>query len=182
VVSNNIDTPVETLDRADIDILIMPENFVSEVHPRERLFDDEYCCLAWRDNPLVKKKLTVEQYFDLGHVVVRFGAARAPTIDERTLASMDRVRRVEVVAMNFSSIGAYVVGTRRIATIQRSLAQAFAEYLPLKILDAPVKFPRVTQAMQWHKFFEHDPGTMWLRGALKEVASRGAFLGPARAS
>lgn len=175
LISNNVDAPIEVLDRADVDILIMPQNFISESHPRETLFDDEYCCVVWKDNPLVGDTLTLDQYFELGHVVVKFGVSRAPTIDERVISALERNRRVEVIAMSFSAVPVYVVGTRRIATIHRRLAEAYTKYLPLKVLQPPIEFPHVTQAMQWHKYFDQDPGTVWLRGVLKEVAGRRAL-------
>jgi len=76
-----------------------------------------------------------------------------------------------VLAMNFNSVPQHVVGSKRIATIHRRLAQYYARYLPLRILTPPYELPSLTEAVQWHTLFEEDAGNRWLRTLLKDVAS-----------
>jgi LysR family nod box-dependent transcriptional activator len=172
LVSNDVTSPTEFLDRADVDLLIMPREYLSEKHPREDLFSDTYACVVWDQNPLVGDTLTQEQYLDLGHVVLQFGRGRIPVQDEWFLTQLGLTRRIEVLAMNFNSLPQLVVGTRRIATTHRRLAQHYARHLPLRILAPPFELPLLTEAVQWHRLFTEDPGNRWLRTLMQDVAHR----------
>ena len=59
----------ERFNRGEINFRIIPERFVFEGHPHERLFDDNYVCVAWKDNQQIGNQLTLEQYQTLQHVV-----------------------------------------------------------------------------------------------------------------
>jgi LysR family transcriptional regulator, nod-box dependent transcriptional activator len=171
VVSNDVGNPTEFLERADVDLLIMPRDYLSDKHPRADLYTDDYACVVWNENPLVGDTLTQEQYLDLGHVVLQFGRGRIPVQDEWFLTKLGVTRRIEVLAMNFNSVPQHVVGSKRIATIHRRLAQYYSRYLPLRILTPPYELPSLTEAVQWHTLFEEDAGNRWLRTLLKDVAS-----------
>ena len=82
------------------------------------------------------------------------------------------MRRVEVIAPNFSSVGGLVVGTNRIATIHRLLAVRMAEYLPLKLLELPFEMPAVRESAQWSSRSANDPAIAWLVGLLKQIAAQ----------
>jgi DNA-binding transcriptional LysR family regulator len=171
VVSNDIGSPTEFLERADIDLLIMPREYLSDKHPREDLFTDGYACVVWNENPLVGDSLNAEQYLGLGHVVLQFARGRIPVQDEWFLTKLGVTRRIEVLAMNFNSVPQHIVGTKRIATIHRRLAEHYARYLPLKILAPPYELPLLTEAVQWHGLFTEDAGNRWLRTLFKQAAS-----------
>ena len=171
VVANDVGAPTEFLERADVDLLIMPREYLSDKHPHEDLYTDGYACIVWRDNPLIGDSLTKEQYLAMGHVVLQFGRGRIPVQDEWFLTNLGVTRRIEVRAMNFNSVPQHVVGTKRIATIHRRLADHYARYLPLRILTPPYELPSLTEAVQWHSLFQEDAGNRWLRMLMKQVAS-----------
>jgi LysR family transcriptional regulator, nod-box dependent transcriptional activator len=168
VISNDVNNATEFLDRADIDLLVMPREYLSEKHPSEDLFTDDYACIVWNENPLVGDQLTKEQYLQMGHVVMQFGRGRIPMQDEWFLTKLGLTRRIEVLAMNFGSLPQFVVGSRRIATTHRRLAEYYGRYLPLRILPAPYDLPSITEAVQWHSLFADDPGNRWLRALLSD--------------
>jgi DNA-binding transcriptional LysR family regulator len=172
VQTNDVPDPFEMLDRADVDFLIMPEHFLSKEHPSERLFTDFYTCLVWTENPLVGESLTAEQYLQLGHVFMHYARARPAMIDEWFLRKMGVTRRAEVLAANFNAVPQLIIGTRRVATLHRRLADFYARYLPLRIVSPPFELPTLTEAVQWHRHFEEDPGNRWLRNLLVEAAQR----------
>ena len=160
----------ETLERGEVDFLIMPTQYLRSGHPSEVLFEDGYTCIAWSENELVGDALPLEQYLALGHVAVRFGQQRVPAYDEWFFNRYGHARRIEVVTNSFSSIPQLVVGTTRIATVHRRLARFYARYLPLKLVAPPVAMPPLSEAIVWHAYREADPGSIWLRHLLKEAA------------
>jgi DNA-binding transcriptional LysR family regulator len=171
IISNDVAPPNDFLERADVDLLIMPREYLSDKHPRDDLYTDSYACVVWSENPLVGDSLTQEQYLGLGHVVLQFGRGRIPVQDEWFLTKLGVTRRIEVLAMNFNSVPQHIVGSRRIATIHRRLADYYARYLPLRILAPPYELPLLTEAVQWHTLFTEDAGNRWLRTLLKQTAS-----------
>jgi LysR family nod box-dependent transcriptional activator len=127
LIHNNVTAPAEHLDHADIDLLIMPSDTVAGGHRKETLFVDDYVCVAWSGNPDVGDTLTLEQYLKAGHVMLQWSRGRALNLDEFVLGKMGLERRIEVVAMNFGMLPNFVVGTRRIATVQRRLAEHYVK-------------------------------------------------------
>jgi LysR family transcriptional regulator, nod-box dependent transcriptional activator len=71
----------------------------------------------------------------------------------------------------FTLVPQLVVGTTRIATVHRRLAQFYAKPLPLKILKPPVEIPPVVESMQWHVIRDGGPGLQWLRRILHSAFS-----------
>jgi LysR family transcriptional regulator, nod-box dependent transcriptional activator len=171
IMSNDVSPPIEFLERADVDLLIMPRGYVSEKHPCEDLYTDDFACIVWKENAVVGNELTQEQYLSMGHVVLQFGRGRIPVQDEWFLTKLGVTRRIEVLAMNFNSLPQHVIGSQRIATTQRRLAEYYARYFPLKIIEPPFDLPPLTEAVQWHSIFTEDPGNRWLRTLMKQVAS-----------
>jgi LysR family transcriptional regulator, nod-box dependent transcriptional activator len=155
VLCNDVASPFDELDRADIDLLVMPQTYLRDPHPYDVLFEDEFTGVAWKDNALVPQdgRMSVEQYLSFGHVTARFATARAPTVDDWFVSQLGHERRVEVVAMNFSSVFSCLVGTQRVATIHKRLARYYEQYLPIRLFDVPFEVPRLAEAMQWHRHF-----------------------------
>ena len=171
IVSNDQPTPGDALERGDIDLLIMPREHLAKGHPHEPLFIDSYACVVWTGNTKVAESLSPEEYLRLGHVCVQLDRGRSPVIDEWFLSRLGVNRRIEVLAMNFNTVPQYVVGTQRVATTHRRLAEYYCRHLPLRILPCPFELPVIKESLQWHKYFDNDPGRAWLCGVLKEVAN-----------
>jgi LysR family nod box-dependent transcriptional activator len=162
--------PWAALDRGEADFLVIPENFTRREHPSETLFEDEFICVCWNENPLIGDDISAEQFLKLSHVVARIGTERPPTIDAWFFERYGHVRRVAVVAMNFTSVPQLLVGTPRIALMHRRLAITAAKSLPIKLLKAPFEMPKLVEVIQWHRYRDADPGRKWLYGLLKSSA------------
>jgi DNA-binding transcriptional LysR family regulator len=166
-----VDGGFEALERGEIDLSITPKSYVSPKHPLEHLFEDEFVCLVWSGNKLVRERISRELYLTLGHVVVRFGKDRElPTVEEWILERFGSQRRIEVITSRFSLVPKLLVGTTRIATLHRRLSAFYAQYLPLKLLRPPFEMLRLEECVQWHKSRDNDPGIIWLRTILKTAA------------
>jgi LysR family nod box-dependent transcriptional activator len=163
--------PWEALERGEIDLLVLPEKFVSREHPSQPLFTDDFVCICWSGNTTVGESVTLEQFFGLSHVVARPGRTRPPTIDAWFFERFGQARRVEVVAMNFGTLPHLLIGTNRIATVHRRLATVFAAVLPLRLLEPPLPMPPVVEAIQWHRYRDRDPARIWLHEQLRNIVA-----------
>jgi DNA-binding transcriptional LysR family regulator len=170
VLSNDYSHPMEILERADIDFIIMPSIYLHKSHPSSMVFDDDYVCVVWVENDQVGESLTPEAYFELGHISVQFGRSAAPMADNFINSQFGDRRRVEVIAMNFNALIQYVIGTKRIAIVHRRLANYYAAHHAIRLLAPPFDIPRITESMQWHSCFDDDPGSRWMRTLVIDVA------------
>jgi LysR family transcriptional regulator, nod-box dependent transcriptional activator len=165
---SNVHGGFDALDRGEIDLSVAPSLRLAEGHPSEPLFQDEFVCLAWSANALVKPDLSLEKYLQLGHIVVRFGKHQeGTTFDEWFMERFSHERRIEVVTTAFNLVPQLLVGTSRIATLHKRLATFYRRYLPLQMVRPPFQIPLLEESMQWHKSRDRDPGTIWLRSVLK---------------
>ncbi|WOS67001.1 MULTISPECIES: LysR family transcriptional regulator [Sinorhizobium] len=162
----------DLLRRGDIDLLILPEIFMSNAHPRAKLFEEVHVCVGCRANEQLSEPLTFEKYMSMGHVVVKFGNTRKPSLEEWYLLEHGMKRRVDVVVQGFSMIAPMVSGTERIGTMPLRLAQRFAKTIPLRIVELPLPLPPFTEAVQWPALHNSDPASLWMRDMLVEEASR----------
>lgn len=160
------------IERGHVDFLLLPDNNILKEHPSTALFSDEYVCVLCKNHSAANGPLSMDDYKALGHVLVRWGTEhRAPMADEWFVRSFGFERRVEVTTNTFNSVPPFLIGTQRVATMHRRLAERWAHYLPLSVVPAPWTAPPLTIAMQWNKYQQHDPGLAWLRHLIIETAA-----------
>jgi DNA-binding transcriptional LysR family regulator len=159
----------DELARGLVDVVLIPEMFASETHPREALFTEEFLCVTDVGNERVGESLTIEQFFSLGHVGMAFGQSSNLSIDHLLLQKHGH-RRMEVIAPNFTIMPSLVLGTNRIAVMHARLARQAAEWLPLRLLPPPIELPGMVELMQWPAHHTNEPGSLWLRALLRETA------------
>lgn len=159
---------VEMTSRGEIDLMFVPERYCIEGHPSQLLFDEEHVCVVWSQNPLVGSTLSLQQYMEMGHVSVGFGRTRQLSIEEWFMSQYGFKRRLEVITNDFNTLPQLLVGTHRIATMHRRLAELYSQYLPLRILPPPVNIPVMKEIMQWHRSMDGDSMHRWLREAIRD--------------
>jgi len=79
-------------------------------------------------------------------------------------------RRVEVVAHSFYLLPRLVVGTARIANHAHSAREAARGQSADRLVRPTFDIPRLVEVLQWHKYRDLDPGSMWLRDVIIEGA------------
>ncbi len=162
------DNAGELLVRGEVDLMIVPERYIIDGHPAQLLFEEEHVCVVWKDNPLVGNSLTLEQYMEMGHISVGFGRNRHLSIEDWFMNQYGFNRRLEVITNDFNTLPQLIVGTRRVATMHRRLAELYAEHLPLRLLAPPVQIPVMREHMLWHRSMDGDPMHGWLRERISE--------------
>jgi LysR family transcriptional regulator, nod-box dependent transcriptional activator len=168
---SNSESAIPAVERGEVDLLLIAQQFASRNHPAQELFRDDYTCVVWSENQAVGDRLTLEQYLAAGHVVARFGRDQILSADEQFIQSEGVERRVEVVVMGFSMLPQFVIGTSRIATLHTRLARYYAQWLPIRLLKPPVEIPPIVEVMQWHRVRDEDRGLDWFRRALIDAMS-----------
>jgi LysR family nod box-dependent transcriptional activator len=161
---------IERLEHGNVDLLITLNDYLSPKHPSEPLFDDELICVCWTGNTAIADHLDESLFFQLGHVVAHFGQQRLPAFSEGSYEAKGVVRRIEMRVPSFSAIPDALVGTNRIATLNRLHAEYFARTSALRLLPIPFAMPVVQEGLQWHSMRNSDQGLRWLIEHVKSQA------------
>ena len=169
--------PVDSLERGFVDLLLTVDFGMTSEHPSEILFDDDYVVIGCANNPAVAGAMTKEIYFELGHVTARFGKARVPAFDEWFMRRQKQQRRVEIVAPSFLAIPGLIIGSQRIATIHRRLAQRIAGQLPIVVRELPLPMPPIREGAQWHLSNNNDAAIRWFVEKLTLYANEETIAG-----
>ena len=167
-------TPSESapteLEEGEVDFIINPESQNSPMQSGVVLFEDSYMIVVDADNHEVGDSIGIEQYLALRHVAFKSGKFGLPHLETWVANRYRDERRVEVITHSFSLLPRLVVGTARIATMHTRLAQQCAGTLPVRLVKPTFEIPRLVELLQWHKYRDLDPGSMWFRDMIIEGA------------
>jgi len=162
--------PIEAVERGYIDLLVTIDFAVSADHPSLVLFEDDYVVVGDAQNPALQGDMTRERYFELGHVTARFGRAQLPAFEEWFTRRQKQQRRIDVVAPNFLALPGLVLGTQRVVTMHRRLAEQVVQTFPLVMRELPFAIPPIREVVQWHITNNNDKPLRWVIERLQAVA------------
>jgi LysR family transcriptional regulator, nod-box dependent transcriptional activator len=160
----------DILEHRQNDFVVLPDALASPNHPRARLYDEHYVCIAWSGNDRLNGALSLAQYLESTHVVAEFADSRSQSLDGDALAALGYVRKIGTAVEQFTLIPEFIVGTMQIATVHAGLARLFAKRFPLHIFPLPVEIPALSIIAQWNSVRELDPGIRWFLQQMTETA------------
>ncbi len=150
-----------------VDGLLMPHGVISDF-PAVELYRDEWVCLVAADNSEIGERITMDDLARLPWVVYQrpFDAPVA-----RQLSMLGLEPYVDVSVQSFQLLPSLVVGTRRVALIQRRLARLLRDLAPVRALPCPFPAVPLQEALWWHPVHTHDAAHIWLRETVARVAA-----------
>jgi len=138
-------------------------NFMQQV-----LFRDRYTCLIRADHPVRSDPLTVRQFGQLEHAVVRV-ESRTEEVIERYLTRRRIARRVALTTPHFASAPMIVAQSDLVVMVPEPLARYFARTSSnLRVVGLPFEPPAIDLKQLWHRRFNNDPRSRWLRARIYE--------------
>ncbi len=133
------------------------------------LFDDGFVCAVRRDHPRVGRRLTLERFVELPHLLIAPRGAPGSTIDA-ALEARGLTRRIVVRTHTFLSAPAIVASSDLVLTAPSRLLEPLAPRFRLRLLPTPVPVPRFQIFQAWHPRVQHDPIHAWFRGVVAAAA------------
>jgi DNA-binding transcriptional LysR family regulator len=149
---------------SSVDGLLMPHGIIRGF-PAVDLYRDSWVYLVADDNPEVGEQLTLEDLARLPWVTYQ-RTYDAPAA--RQIGMLGIEPRVEVSVDSFGLMPQLVAGTRRVALIQRRLAEQLGGLVPVRVVEPPYDAVPLQEALWWHPVHTHDAAHIWLR----ETAAR----------
>ena len=136
---------------------------------RRKLYDEALVTLMRAEHPAAGRKLTLDRYLALDHIVVSVTGIGPAPVDEM-LSAMGRVRRVRVRAPNFFSAVEIAARSDLVMTLPASLAHAAAGMARFVALPPPVDPGRFALSLLWHARHQDAPRHVWLRSIIVAAA------------
>lgn len=136
----------------------------------ELLFKERTVCLARKNHPLFKKKLTLKNYLAANHVALTGNQTLSSDLIDETLAKLGHQRHV-VLSLSHIVPAMYAVEkSNLIATVVEGVAKEAVRLLNLSIQPCPFPMPHLSFLQAWHPWVDKDSGYQWLRNVVKTIA------------
>jgi DNA-binding transcriptional LysR family regulator len=163
------DLPREKLEADEYDLAVA--GFYGELPDRffeQRLFQDDFVCVARKGVVEGKTELSLERYAELKHLIVSTHGDLQSRSREVMKKKGFEIHYVAGVT-SFLSPARILAATDLVLTCPRRLAASFTEIFPLKIFELPFKMPHVHINQIWHERHQDDLAHQWLRQILREI-------------
>ena len=169
VMSRVADTTEEDLRTGRIDLYLGHWLNIPSGLKRHLLHHETFACIARKGHPQIKSRLTLKSYARAGHVLVT-SSERPGSISDAQLSDQGLGRRVVLRTPHFLVAPLVVERTDLIATLPRSLATTYAQFLPLNVFPPPLDSPGFPVHMVWHPRTQEQAPHQWLRRSLVELS------------
>lgn len=161
---------IERLERGEIDLAITIETHLVPHFPRLPLYEDEHAVICWSGGSH-SAGMNAAGFLSASHAVAYFGPARLVAFSESWFERQGLERRIDLRVPSFTMLPQGVIGTERVATLQRRYAEYYARFLPITVLPMPFDMPLLREMVQWHPMRERDDGLKWLIDVIRRHAS-----------
>lgn len=131
------------------------------------LINESYACVVRPKHRALNKEFTLENYLALEHVHVSARRRGLGHVD-RALADQGITRHIKVRTRNPGLAASIVKNT----DLSMSVPERFAGYYNLKPLPLPFEVPPLAWRLYWPVRSEYDPGNIWLRQLIIDIAER----------
>lgn len=166
----------DRLEQGLVDLYLGVDGAAERGLRMETLFTDSLVVVVRHGHPLAKGRLTAAAYAGHPHIHVSPRRDRGSIVD-RALREVGLARRVAIEMPYFGLVPDFLEGSELVATLPRSVANAFAARHRLVLLPPPIAVPEIRICMAWHPAFDREPRSMWLRDVVRSVVREGTPSG-----
>lgn len=129
---------------------------------RAPLHEEPFAVVVRKGHPAIKRRLDLETYVSVGHVLVSVEGRREGAVD-RALARLGKSRRVALRVPHFMAAPLAVRSSDLICTIAGSVAQRARELFGLRVFTPPFELPAAQVVALWSQRHDDDPAQRWFR-------------------
>ena len=168
----------EGLEKGDVDVAAGFFPALAQRNFRQRrLTRHGFACLMRTGHPLWKSRLTVSAYLAAEHIVIR-RAGRSQEVLERFIERRKMRRKVAMYTSNVLSVPFIVMDTQLVATLPYAVATRFATLTSQLAAALPPFDVTYDLKLHWHRRFDNEPRSIWLREQLAVVFKDHHWLQP----
>lgn len=173
------DTPARMESgEADLSIGFMPQ--LDAGFYRQRLFEQDFVCVAGPRHPRIRRTFTRADFAREGHLDVS-PSTTSQLIVEQAIRRAGLERQVVMRLPSYLGLAAIVAQTDMVATVPRLLGEIVARQEGLRLYAPPIPIEHYAVNQYWHARLHRDPGHAWLRQTLAELfLDAGVGVSPGR--
>jgi len=167
------------LERGDIDIAVgyFPTLALRNFRQR-RLTRHGFACLMRGGHPLWKPRLTEAGFLAAEHIVVRREGGRSQELLERFIERRRMRRQVAVYTSHVLSVPFMVMESDLIATLPFAVVTRFTSLTAQVVAALPPFDVQYDLKLHWHRRFDNEPRSLWLREQLTSIFREHRWLVP----
>ena len=160
---------VEGLENGSIDLAAGYYPALSLRNFRQRrLSKHGFACLMRAGHPLCKSRLTVSAFLAAEHIVIR-PEHRSQEVLERFIERRKMRRKVAMYTSNVLSVPFIVMESQLIATLPYAVVSRFTSLTTQVAAALPPFDLTYDLKLHWHRRFDNEPRSIWLRDQLTAV-------------
>ncbi|QNB14849.1 LysR family transcriptional regulator [Paraburkholderia tropica] len=125
---------------------------------QQALGQDRYACLLRKEHPFTKKKLTLDDYLQLGHIHVS-SRRQGPGLVDTELNKLGLRRTIQTRVQHYLVAPLIAMRTDLVLTAPLALLRRY----DARILALPFELPELESHGYWHRSVSGDPAHRWLR-------------------
>lgn len=158
---------VESIERYNADLALIPDTDAPDWISREVLFRSSFMVVGRVDNPFLTQiedgtELPMETFCALSHVLFS-PEGKLAAMGDAALAKVGRKRHVAMTLPVFSGVCRVVSASDLVALVPSQLARKFAPEFGLKVLAPPFEIEPVNIIAIWHRRSDANPMAKWMR-------------------
>lgn len=150
------------LESGEVDLALQMTDDVGAGLHRQVLFEEQYVLVGRRGHPHLKRKLSIERFCALDHVIVSPDGGGFRGATDAILAPRGLERRVVLSVPHFF----VAISAIRNSDIVGLVPARLVNPAELRVVTAPVKVPGYKMGLVWHDRSHRDPAHKWLRGMI----------------
>ena len=162
-------SPETELERGAVDVVLSPSRDLGPRLVAPRLFDERFVCVVREGHPSVKRKLTLQRFLALDHLLISVLGTPGGPMDD-ALAQKGLARRIALYVPHFLTAPMLVAKSDLVLTVASRLARVMAPMVGLRIFPTPIPIPMFAIHQIWHERHQQDPAHAWFRGLIAQVA------------
>lgn len=149
------------LENGALDVALLAMEAAPEHLHRQVLYREHYVLIARKKHPAFKRKLTLDRFCELDHVLVSPDGGGFRGVTDTALESRGRKRRVVLSTQHFLFVPELVAQSDLVALVPARLVRQHTE--ELLVVSPPLPVPGYEMGMVWHERSHVDPAQQWLR-------------------
>lgn len=158
------------LETGDVDLAVGFMPHLEAGFHQQILFTQNFVCLAAKNHPRVKAKMSKAAFLAEGHIVVKTSGT-GHSIVEKVFEQQGIKREVVLRLPSFLGVARIVAETELLVVVPRKLGEALISQEEIRLIDPPTPLPSFSVKQHWHERFHADPGNVWLRRTIAELFS-----------
>jgi DNA-binding transcriptional LysR family regulator len=168
----------DALERGDVDVAAGYFPALAQRNFRQRrLSRHGFACLMRAGHPLWATRLTVSAFLAAEHIVIR-REGRSQDILERFIERRKMRRKVAMYTSNVLSVPFVVMDTQLVATLPYAVVTRFTSLTSQVVAALPPFDLTYDLKLHWHRRFDNEPRSIWLREQLAAVFKDHHWLQP----